>query len=286
MATPIDETRRWVFRDRELRFGELPLLMGIVNVTPDSFSDGGAFLAPQAAVDHALRLVDDGADIIDIGGESTRPGSDPVRLDDELQRVIPVIERLAPKTSVAISVDTTKSEVARQALGAGASIVNDISALGMDRRMIRVCAEAGAGVVCMHMQGLPATMQDNPHYDDVLSEITQFLKWRVESLAEQGIPAQRVVIDPGIGFGKTAQHNVEILSHIGRFREIGRPILIGHSRKRFLKALLGRTVEPDGGGLGVSIALAMQGVEILRVHDVRETRNALEAWHAIARRTQ
>jgi dihydropteroate synthase len=277
-------TRCWAFRDRDFQLGAFPLLMGIVNVTPDSFSDGGTYFDAQAAVAHALRLADEGADLLDIGGESTRPGAEPVPLDEELRRVVPVIDQLARLTRVPLSIDTTKAEVARQALDAGAAIVNDISGLSFDAGMAAVCSEAEAGVICMHMQGTPATMQQAPSYADVVIEIKEYLVQRLAWLAEQGIAAERVVVDPGIGFGKTAEHNIEILSHIGSFRDLGRPVLIGHSRKRFLKALLGRTVETEGGGLGVSIALAMQGVDLLRVHDVRQTRNALAAWRAIASR--
>jgi dihydropteroate synthase len=277
----------WAFRDRQLSLGEFPLLMGIVNTTPDSFSDGGLFLDPSAAVDHALKLIDDGADLIDVGGESSRPGADPVSLDDELCRVIPVIERLAEHATVPISIDTTKAEVARQALGAGAVIVNDISGLTFDVNMPEVCREFEAGVICMHMQGTPQTMQNDPRYGNAVDEICAYLADRLQALEEAGIAAERVVLDPGIGFGKTAAHNVEILSHIASFRAVGRPVLIGHSRKGFLKKLLSREVdERSAGVLGISIALAMQSVDILRVHDVRATRDALSAWRAIAARTR
>ena len=280
-------TFTWAFGGRELKLGEFPLLMGIVNVTPDSFSDGGLFLDPSAAVDHALCLVDDGADLLDVGGESTRPGAEPVSFDEELRRVIPVIERLSAHGAAPISIDTTKAEVARQALAAGAGIVNDISGLTFDAKMPEVCRESGAGVICMHRQGTPQTMQNDPRYDDVVGEICDYLAGRVQALVDLGIASERIVIDPGIGFGKTAAHNVEVLSHVGRFRALGRPVLIGHSRKRFLKALLGREVdERSAAALGVSIALAMQSVDILRVHDIRATRDALSAWRTIAGRIE
>jgi dihydropteroate synthase len=257
--------------------------MGIVNVTPDSFSDGGRFLDCESAVEHALGLVEDGADLLDVGGESTRPGADHVAPEEELRRVIPVIERLARGTSVPISIDTTKAATARQALAAGATIVNDVSGLRFDPEMPRVCRETGAGVICMHMQGTPQTMQEDPHYEDVVAEVCAFLAERLEVLEGQGIGPERVVIDPGIGFGKTAEHNLAILSNIRRFRAIGRPVLIGHSRKRFLSKVLGRSVdERTAGTLGVAVALAMQSTDIIRVHDVRATRDALLAWRAIA----
>jgi dihydropteroate synthase len=257
--------------------------MGIVNVTPDSFSDGGHYLNVEAAVAHAVRLADEGADILDIGGESTRPGAVPVPLDEELRRLVPVIERVARETPVPISVDTSKAEVARQALEAGAVIVNDVSGLTFDPEMPAVCRDRGAGVICMHMRGTPQTMQDDPRYGDAVTEIRDYLAARLEALEAAGIPRERIALDPGIGFGKTARHNLEILASVRRFQELGRPVLIGHSRKRFLKKVLGREVEERlYGTLGVSVALAMQGVDLLRVHDVQATRDVLLAWKAIA----
>ena len=265
---------------REL--GAVPFLMGIVNVTPDSFSDGGRFLAHEAAVEQALRLVADGADILDVGGDSTRPGAEAVSIDEEIRRVVPVIEQLARKTDIPISVDTSKAEVARQALQAGARIVNDISGLRFDSDMIDVCRESRCGVVVMHMQGTPQTMQLEPHYTDVVEEICEYFRERLETLVRGGIAAERIVLDPGIGFGKTAQHNLEILAHIARFHELGRPILIGHSRKRFLKKIIGRDVdESPFGTVGVSVALAQQHVDIVRVHDVAANRDAIAAYRAV-----
>ncbi|MCG6157122.1 dihydropteroate synthase [Rubinisphaera margarita] len=272
----------WKFGRRDYQLGHEPLIMGIVNVTPDSFSDGGHFQQTDAAVAHALRLVGDGADILDIGGESTRPRAEPVTVDDELARVVPVIERLAGQISIPISIDTTKAEVARQSLAAGAEIVNDISGLTFDADMPGVCSDSGAGVVCMHIQGTPQTMQDNPHYEDCVAEIDDWLQDRLATLRQQGIPSERVVLDPGIGFGKTAQHNLEILSSIAAIRSKGRPVLIGHSRKSFLKKLLHREMEERlAGTLGVSIALAEQHTDILRVHDVASVKDALLAWQTI-----
>jgi dihydropteroate synthase len=274
---------RWRIRGTAFTLGERPLLMGILNVTPDSFSDGGHFADPAAAVAHAADLVTQGADILDIGGESTRPGAEPVSLEDELQRVIPVIERVAGQCSIPISVDTYKAEVARQALQAGAHIVNDISGLQFDPQMVDVCHEFSAGVVCMHIQGTPQTMQAAPHYDEVVREIVHYFEERQAWLLSQGLTADQLVFDPGIGFGKTAEHNLDILSHIAEFRRLGRPVLIGHSRKRFLKRVLGRAVdELQFGTVGVSIALAAQGVDILRVHDIAATRDALLAWDTVA----
>ncbi len=256
--------------------------MGIVNVTPDSFSDGGQFTDARAAVEQGLRLVEQGADLLDIGGESTRPGAQPVPLEEELRRVIFVVEQLALLTTTPLSIDTTKAEVARRALQAGAAVVNDISGLTFDPAMTDVCAESNAGVICMHLQGTPATMQAAPHYADVVGEICAHFAERLESLERRGIHRDRVVLDPGIGFGKTAEHNVQILSHIAHFRALGRPVCVGHSRKRFLKKILGRPVdERVYGTVGISLALAAQATDILRIHDVAATRDALLAWHAL-----
>ncbi len=256
--------------------------MGIVNATPDSFSDGGRFDEPDAAAAHALNLVEQGADIIDVGGESTRPGAEPVSPEDELRRVVPVVRRIVENSPVLISVDTTKALVAREALAAGAHIVNDISGLTFDPEMARVCADSSAGVVCMHIRGTPRTMQDDPRYDDVVADVCGFLKGRLEELVRQGIARTRIAIDPGIGFGKTAEHNIDLLSHVDRLHELGRPVCIGHSRKRFLKRLLGRPVDERlFGTVGVAVAIALQGTEIIRVHDVTAARDAIVACRAI-----
>jgi dihydropteroate synthase len=281
----------WHFGKRNHRLDGTPWIMGILNVTPDSFSDGGQFfgthVTPDTAVEHGLRLIEGGADVLDVGGESTRPGGDQVSVDQELQRIIPVIERLAAKTSVPISIDTTKAEVARQAIAAGAVIVNDISGLTFDPAMIEVCAGCDVGVIVMHIQGTPRTMQIDPRYANVVADVSAFLTQRLEILERAGIARERIVIDPGVGFGKTAEHNLEILTHVGHFRQLGRPVLIGHSRKRFLKMILDRPLdERDAGTLGVSIALASQGVDILRVHDVAATRDGLLAWRTVAGRVQ
>jgi len=277
----MSELLHWKVGDRTLETGDFPLLMGIVNVTPDSFSDGGQFVDRNAAVDHALQLAEDGADILDIGGESTRPGSDLVSANEELRRVVGVIELLRTRTDRLISIDTTKSEVARRALAAGADIVNDISGLTFDAEMPEVCAASDCGVICMHIRGTPQTMQDDPQYDDVVADVSAFLASRLAALESAGISRERIATDPGIGFGKTAQHNVELLSHVADLRSLGRPVVIGHSRKRFLAKVLGRPVEERMfGTIGVAISVAAQGADMIRVHDVRETRDALLAWHA------
>jgi dihydropteroate synthase len=257
--------------------------MGILNVTPDSFSDGGQFTVVDRAVEQGLKLAADGASMIDIGGESTRPGAEPVDLDEELRRTIPVIRALVTQLAVPISIDTTKAEVARQALEAGAQIVNDVSGLTFDPEMLNVCRQFDAGICLMHIQGTPQTMQQNPHYSDVVTEVIEFLHTQVDRCLMAGIPAERMCVDPGIGFGKTAEHNLALLTSVARMqRDLQRPVLIGHSRKRFLAKLLGRSVEERlAGTVGVSIALAEQGCDVLRVHDVREVRDALLAWDTI-----
>lgn len=273
----------WSLRTRDLTRQQLPLLMGILNVTPDSFSDGGQFTVVDRAVEQGLKLAADGASMIDIGGESTRPGAEPVDLDEELRRTIPVIRALVTQLAVPISIDTTKAEVARQALEAGAQIVNDVSGLTFDPEMLNVCRQFDAGICLMHIQGTPQTMQQNPHYSDVVTEVIEFLHTQVDRCLMAGIPAERMCVDPGIGFGKTAEHNLALLTSVARMqRDLQRPVLIGHSRKRFLSKLLGRTVEERlAGTVGVSIALAEQGCDVLRVHDVREVRDALLAWDTI-----
>jgi dihydropteroate synthase len=272
----------WTFRGQTWRVGGFPKLMGIVNVTPDSFSDGGLFLDLPRAVDRCLQLAAEGADLIDLGGESTRPGAEPVGEEEELRRVEPVIAAVASRISVPISVDTTKAAVAERALDAGAVIVNDVSGLLFDRRMPEVCAGAQAGVVVMHRQGTPQTMQIDPRYGDVVREVADYLAERLAALEACGIARERVVIDPGIGFGKTPDHNLKILKSIPRFRALGRPVLIGHSRKRFLGKILGRKLdESSAATIGVALAAALSGADILRVHDVAATRDALSACRAV-----
>ena len=275
----------WTLSRRNIPRTRLPILMGILNVTPDSFSDGGKFNTIDAAIERATQMVEDGADIIDIGGESTRPGAEPVSLNDELQRTIPVIERLSKTLQMPISIDTTKAEVARRALDAGAEIVNDISGLTFDKQMLEVCRVADAGICVMHIQGTPQTMQLNPQYENVVGDVIEFLQQQVDRCLMAGIPAERMCVDPGIGFGKTADHNLELMSAVPEIQQsLQRPVLIGHSRKRFLSKILGHPVdEQSAGTIGVAIALAELGTDVLRVHDVRAVHDALVAWDAIRR---
>jgi dihydropteroate synthase len=274
----------WHLPDRLLCLDGRALVMGIVNVTPDSFSDGGQFVASEAAVAHALDLVRQGADILDIGGESSRPGAEPVAADEELRRVLPVVRDLVGRTAVPISVDTTKAAVADACLAAGAHIINDITALQGDPDMARVVAARRAGVVLMHMRGTPQTMQLDPRYDDVTAEVERFLEARLHAAAAAGIEAGRVVLDPGIGFGKTSAHNLELLARLGELRALGRPVLLGVSRKGFFGKVLGRGVEER---LTASLAAACHAVslgaaQVIRAHDVRETHDAVTLLAAIA----
>jgi dihydropteroate synthase len=266
--------------------------MGILNVTPDSFSDGGQFLEPRAAASQALRLLDDGADILDIGGESTRPHSSPVPEEEELARVLPVIRdvrRLRPESI--LSIDTSKARVAEEAIAAGAEIINDVSGF-RDGRMISVAAAASAGVCAMHMQGTPQTMQDNPFYDDVVEDIYAYLCQRRDALIAAGIDGSRICLDPGIGFGKTPEHNLALMRGCWRFHDLGCPLLVGHSRKGFIGKVVDRereqrtgdrrqeTGDKLAGTIGGALALARQGVQVIRVHDVRQVREALLLFEA------
>ena len=258
-----------------------PRVMGIVNVTPDSFSDGGRYLGLNEAVEHGRRLIAEGAHLLDIGGESSRPGSEPIGLDEELWRIIPVVEGLAG-VGVFLSVDTTKAEVARRAIAAGASIINDITAMSGDPEMARVVADSGAGVVLMHMQGNPRTMQDSPHYEDVVAEVYEFLARRVEWAGSVGIPPERIAIDPGIGFGKTMTHNLQLLRNLGRFATLGCTLLVGISRKGFLGKITGRPVAERATASAVSALLAASdGARVVRVHDVGEAVDAIKVWGVV-----
>ena len=255
--------------------------MGIVNVTPDSFSDGGKYHTTDLAIDHALQLVADGADILDIGGESTRPYSSPVSLEDEIDRVIPVISKLAAQTNVPISVDTSKAKVARLAIDAGAEIINDVTGLEGDDEMLSVAVETGAGVCAMHMQGNPQTMQDHPDYDDVVAEIHAYLCRRKIALLDAGIELEKICLDPGIGFGKTHEHNFELLNSCERFHDLACPLLIGHSRKGFIgKAIGDKAVNRDPGTLAITLMLASKAIQVVRVHEVAATRQALTVFDA------
>ena len=250
--------------------------MGIVNVTPDSFSDGGNFNSVQSATERAIQLTQDGAAIVDIGGESTRPYSEQVSQQEELDRVIPVIEAIAKRIPTPISVDTSKSAVAAAAINAGAEIINDVTGLGGDPAMIEVAIATAAGVCAMHMQGTPQTMQDNPNYDDVTSDILGYLNSRKRWLLKQGVAEQRICLDPGIGFGKTHAHNVQLIHQANRFHETGCPVLVGHSRKGFIGKLLGdKDADRDAGTLGLSVLLAIKGIQVIRVHEVKRTAQAI-----------
>ena len=276
------QVTNWRCRDRALRI-DRTLIMGILNVTPDSFSDGGQFFDIAQAVIRGLKVADEGADIIDVGGESTRPGSVAVPLAEELRRVIPVVRTLAERTSCLISVDTTKAIVARAALAAGAHIINDVSAATWDPAMAAVAVEFKAGLVLMHCQGNPQTMQQDPHYTDVVAEVRSYLAARLEALAAAGLTRDHMVVDPGIGFGKTLEHNLALLRHLDQFSALARPILIGVSRKTMLGKLTGRE-KPEqrlAGGLAALTSAVLRGARIIRTHDVAASRDAARVADAL-----
>ena len=260
-----------------------PQVMGIVNVTPDSFSDGGAHDTADAAVAHALRLVEEGADVLDIGGESTRPGAAEVEVEEELRRVVPVIERLAAQVAVPISIDSSKPEVMRAAVQAGAGMINDVYGLRREGAL-DAAAALGVPVVLMHMQGEPRSMQAAPQYDDVVGEVHRFLAERIFAAEMAGIPKQRIVVDPGFGFGKDTAHNLQLLAQFERFVELGVPVLAGLSRKRSIGELTGRDVPADrvAGSVAAHLIAAQRGAAIVRVHDVAATVDALKVWNAVA----
>jgi dihydropteroate synthase len=256
-------------KGRKICWVTRPLVMGVVNVTPDSFYDGGRYTLPEMAIAHALTLVEQGADIIDIGGESTRPGADPVAENEELTRVIPVVEGLARKATIPISIDTTKSRVAARALECGASIVNDVTALRGDPAMASVIARSNAAVVLMHMQGTPQTMQRSPQYVDVGADVLQFLDERVQIALQVGIARTNIILDPGFGFGKLISHNLELLKGLSAFTVLNYPLLVGLSRKGFIGTIVGKPVDDREWGTAAAIALAVdRGAHIVRVHDV------------------
>ena len=270
-----------------LRDNRQPLLMGIVNVTPDSFSDGGRYLDQGLAVAHAQVLVEEGADIIDVGGESTRPGSQRVPDEEQVRRTVPVIRQLREQLppAVVISIDTTCAKVAGEALAAGASLVNDISAGRDDPGMLALAAAAGVPIILMHMQGTPATMQDEPCYENVVEEIREFLLRRVDAVLAAGIATDRIIIDPGIGFGKSRQHNLELLANLDRFTDTGFPVLLGASRKRFMGSICAeeRFDELLGASCAATVIGVMAGVRILRVHDIKANRQAMQVAWAVKR---
>jgi dihydropteroate synthase len=266
-----------------LDFSKKTCIMGILNATPDSFSDGGLFFDKHIAVDHALRMIDDGADIIDVGGESTRPGSDPVSVEEEIRRTIPIIKAISNKIKVPISIDTYKSEVAKQAIDAGASIVNDISGLRFDNKMAAVAAEYKVPVIVMHIKGKPNDMQTNPSYEALIPEIMDYLRESIKVAVDNSIPEDRIIIDPGIGFGKTFEHNLEIIKNLRQFTLLGKPILIGVSRKAFIGKILAdapphERLEGTTAAVAVSI---MNGANIVRVHDVKEMARVVKVVDAI-----
>jgi dihydropteroate synthase len=267
----ISELNNWLLSE-----DKQSLIMGILNVTPDSFSDGGQFLNKNSAIGHALKMIEEGADIIDIGGESTKPFSSPVSLDEELSRVLPVIEDLRKETDVCISIDTTKSEVANQALEMGASIINDVSAMEFDEKMIGVALKFDCPIVLMHMKGIPKNMQENPHYSSLISEIITYLNARIDFVLSKGIDRKKIIIDPGIGFGKSVENNFEIINNLNQFADLGYPVMLGASRKSFIGVTLDvpedKRVE---GSLAANIIGFQKGVSVFRVHDVDQTRKAL-----------
>jgi dihydropteroate synthase len=271
--TGLSNSPHWILEGNGLRLelGRRTLVMGILNVTPDSFSDGGAFLSPDQALAHAERMAAEGADLIDIGGESSRPGAVPIPVQKELQRVIPVIERVAKAIPVPLSIDTTKAEVARRAVLSGATMINDISAMRADPAMPGVAAAADVPVVLMHMQGTPPTMQRRPAYRSLIDDIAEFFQDRLNVLGPMGIRKERVILDPGLGFGKTVEHNLEIIRSLDRFSRLGRPVLVGPSRKSFLGKVLDLPVGERLEGTAAAVTAAvLNGASMVRVHDVRE----------------
>jgi dihydropteroate synthase len=262
--------------------GKQTLLMGVLNVTPDSFSDGGLFFDKEKAISHGLKMVEEGADIIDIGGESTRPGSKPLELEEELRRVIPVIESIAKEVDVPISIDTYKSTVAQRAIGAGAEIINDISGLHFDSTLAQVAAKEDVPLVLMHIRGIPETMQKNVRYDSLFSEILQYLKESIQRAESAGLNPTQIIIDPGIGFGKTLEDNLLIIKNLFEFRVLGKPILLGTSRKAFIGKILNAEVTDRLEGTLSSVAIGvLNGAHMIRTHDVRQAKSAIAVADAI-----
>jgi dihydropteroate synthase len=267
-----------------LRLGGKTLIMGILNVTPDSFADGGRYNRIDSALQKAEKMAEEGADIIDIGGESTRPGAKPVPLKEEIRRTIPVIKRLVKRIDLPISIDTNKSQVAREALNSGASLVNDISALRVDKKMVGVASRYKVPLVLMHMQGRPRNMQKNPQYKDVVGEIISFLRERMGFAKEEGIDEERIIVDPGIGFGKKTEHNLEIFHRLSEFKSLGRPILVGPSRKSVIGNVLGLPIEERLEGTAATVAASiLNGADMVRVHDVKEMKRVVDMTDAILR---
>jgi dihydropteroate synthase len=263
-------------RNKRLVFGPRALVMGVLNLTPDSFSDGGQFFGRTAAVRRAIQMADEGADIIDIGGESTRPGAEEIGADEEIRRTIPVIEALSKKISIPISIDTRKAGVARLAIDSGASVINDVSGLSHDKAMASLAAESGAGLILMHMRGLPDNMQKAPCYKNLIKDIITSLKESVGRARRAGVTRNNIIIDPGIGFGKTVEHNLEIINNLDRFKVLGYPICVGVSRKAFIGRILGKNDPADRlvGTVSACSAAIVKGANMIRVHDVKECREA------------
>lgn len=271
-------------KDGLIEFHDRPLIMGVVNVTPDSFFDGGRYFDTEAAVAHAVRLVEEGADLLDIGAESTRPGADVVNEEEEHRRAIPVVTAVAKAVTVPISIDTSKAAVARAALDAGAVLVNDVTALRGDPGMVDVVAQTGAGIVLMHMNGTPRSMQQAAHYDDVVGEISEFFEDRIRFAIAHGIVRRQIILDPGIGFGKLLEHNLALIAQLRRFTLFECPVLVGVSQKGFLGQLLDRPVQERQWGTAAAVAMAVdRGAGILRVHDVRAMKDVVQVAAAINR---
>lgn len=273
-------------KDRLIEFLDRPLLMGVVNVTPDSFFDGGRFLDVESSVAHAVRMVEEGADLLDVGAESTRPGADIVNEEEECRRAIPVVAAIARAVTVPISIDTSKAVVAREALDAGAVLVNDVTALRGDPAMVDVVARTGAGIVLMHMRGTPRTMQQAPHYNDVVGEISEFFKERIRFAMAHGIVRRQIILDPGIGFGKLLVHNLTLLARLRSFEPFECPLLVGVSQKAFLGQLVDRPVQERQWATAAAVAMAVdRGAGILRVHDVKAMKDVVQVAVAISRET-
>lgn len=274
----------WRCGHHTLETGRRTLIMGVLNVTPDSFSGDSIYHHPDAAAQRARQMVADGADIIDVGGESTRPGAEPVSAEEEMKRALPVIERLSAELNVPLSIDTSKAAVARAAVQAGASIINDITGLRGDPEMARIAAESDAGLALMHIQGTPRTMQQNPIYADLIGDISDYLRGSIALAHQHGVDAERIAVDPGIGFGKTLEHNLQILRCLREFQRLGRPILVGTSRKSFIGKVLDAPVEQRLFGTAATIAVAVaNGADVVRVHDVKEMAQVARMTDAIVR---
>ena len=288
IVSPAMGGRQWKIAGRVFDLSRHGLIMGVLNVTPDSFSDGGKFLAVEKAVEHGLTMVGEGAQIIDVGGESTRPGAASVAVEEELRRVVPVIKKLRAKIDIVISIDTSKAQVARAAIEAGASIVNDVTGGRGDREMMPFVAEIKAAFIIMHMQGDPRTMQSDPRYVDVVSEVADFFRQQYACALECGIDPMAIAFDPGIGFGKTLEHNLELLAQLERIRVHERPLVVGVSRKSFLAKLTGSSEINDRVAPAVALTslLRTRGADVFRVHDVKENVNALRVTEAILQKTK